>query len=96
MTLLSWAKNQPWWPAVFEMLKLGVQAQVYVERVPPGLGHILTHKPSGGRVLFTSLGLPGWGIRTAADPALADAVGAGGIKPFLHPFLVPGVSVGEA
>lgn len=101
MILLSWAKQQVWWPVILSLLEAGATALVTVPELPPGTRGLL-RKKGGGAVMFVAdPTCPAWAIQHAAPESVREwLLGQISLAPARTlpdlPYLSRFVEVGEA
>lgn len=63
MELLTWCKQQPWWPIVEPMLEAGMLVALHVPNHPPK--QRLTQRSTGGVLILEHCSAPWWHIHHA-------------------------------
>ena len=101
MILLSWAKQQVWWPIVRALLASGARAQMVVPSLPPGREGLLKQRSTGGMIAFVvDPDCPEWLLQFAAPVGVTEWLLATPTAPAAAPPQLPYLSrfveVGEA
>lgn len=69
--MISWAKNQPWWTAVWPLLERGLHVALHVQDMPPGHlcsadGSATMDGPKGTTLYIQRCPVGSWHIALAA------------------------------
>ncbi len=74
ISLVSWAKEQPWWSAAMPLLELGLVVCMHVHALPPNGKAKLLYKPTGATLHLVICEMAHWHITLAVSPEGLDDI----------------------